>query len=399
MRIGGCILLAKNYVRERNNMKKTFKTFTTFKTFITTTILIALGLIAVAKPAVSNISPLNFIVAIAGNVQMKRPQCTGYKPVSIGTLVNPSDKLRLSKGASAKIQCTNLDVWDLGDPGEFSISQGCPSSRPVLRRRNRTTTRTRTGNDSTVPYLIIPRNSKVLTSQPKLRWNPVAGVKKYQVQLSGPNGFNWKTEVNQPQAVYSGKEPLKPGFRYWLNVTTDNGVTTKNKDNVGFTVMSEADSQRVKTGITKLQQQGLKGEGNILALAHLYRSNDLHGDAIDLISDFIKKDKSIQKYRSIQKGKPSSAVHQLLANTYQQVGLNLLAREKYMNALKLAQTEKNLEAQALIQTSLGEIDFSFNKFQDALQWYEAAQVGYQELGDRTKAKELREKVNQLKGRV
>lgn len=378
---------------------KIFKIFKTFKIFTTITILIALVLIALAKPAVSNISPLNFIVAIAGNVQIKRPQWTGYKPVSIGTLVNPSDKLRLSKGASAKVQCTNLDVWDLGDPGEFSISQGCPSSRPVLRRPNSTTTRTRTGNDSTVPYLIIPRNSKVLTGQPKLRWNPVAGVKKYQVQLSGPNAFNWETEVNQPQAVYSGKEPLKPGFRYWLTVSTDNSVTTKNKDNVGFTVMSEVDSQRVKAEIAKLQQQGLKGEGNVLALAYLYRSNDLHGDAIDLLSEFIQKDKSIQKGKLIQQGNPSSAVHQLLANTYQQVGLNLLAREQYMNALKLAQTEKNLEAQAIIQTNLGEIDFSFNKFQDALQWYKSAQLGYQGLGDRTKVKELQEKVNQLKGRV
>ena len=174
-----------------------------------------------------------------------------------------------------------------------------------------------------------------MTSQPKLRWNPVEGVTKYQVRLSGPD-VNWlKKNVTKPWVVYDDKEqPLKPGFRYWLTVTADNGVTTKNKDNVGFTVMSEADSQRVKAEITKLQQQGLKGEGNVLALAYLYRSNDLHGDAIDLISDFIKKDKSIQK------SKPSSAVHQLLANTYQQVGLNLLAREQYMNALKLAQTEK-----------------------------------------------------------
>ena len=224
-----------------------------------------------------------------------------------------------------------------------------------------------------------------MTRKPQLRWNRVAGVTKYQVRLFGPD-VDWHKNVNRSQVLYSGKKPLKPGYRYWLTVSTNNGVTTKS-EKTGFTVMSEADSQRVKAEIAKLQQQGLKGEGNVLALAHLYRSNNLHADAIDLLSEFI------------QKGKPSSAVHQLLANTYQQVGLNLLSRQQYLTALELAQAEKNLEAQTIIQASLGEMDFSFNKLQDALRWYQAAQVGYQGLGDRTKAQELQEKVNQLKGRV
>ena len=229
--------------------------------------------------------------------------------------------------------------------------------------------------------------------QPKLRWNPVVGVTKYKVQLSGPD-VDWETNVNQPWVVYDDKEqPLKPGSRYWLTVITTNNDVTKKSKKIGFTVMSEADSQRVKAEIAKLQQQGLKGEGNVLALGHLYRSNNLHGDAIDLLSEFIEKGKSIEK------GKPSSAIHQLLADTYQQVGLNSLARERYLTALKLAQTEKNLEAQAIIQESLGEIDSFFNEYQYALRWYEAAQVGYRELGDRAKAEELQEKVNQLRGRV
>lgn len=356
------------------------------KNLVAISTLITLGLMAVAKPALSNANGLNLIFAITGNVQVKRPSWTGYKRVYVGTLVNSSDKLRLTKGASAKIQCTNLDVWDLASPGEFSVSQGCPSSRTVLRRPDSNTIPTRAGNDPTIPYPISPRNSSILTRQPKLRWNQIAGVTKYQVRLFGP-GVDWRTNVNQPQVVYSGKEPLKPGSRYWLTVTANNGVTTKNKDNPGFTVMSEADSQRVKAEIAKLQQQSLKGEGNVLALAHLYRSNNLHGDAIELLSEFI------------QKGKPSSAVHQLLASTYQHIGLNLLAREQYLTALKLAQTEKNLEAQAIIQASLGKMDVSLDKLQDALRWYEAAQVGYRGLGDRVKVEELQEKVNQLKGRV
>jgi CHAT domain len=187
------------------------------------------------------------------------------------------DKLRLTKGASVKVFCTNLSIWNLSSPGESSISQGCPSNRSVIRRIDSTTSFTRAGDDPTIPYLISPRNSSILTSQPKLRWNAVAGATKYQVRLFG-RGVDWQTEVNQPHVVYSGKEPLKPGYTYWLTVTADNGVTTENKDNAGFTVMSEADSQRVKAEIAQLQQQGLKSEGNVLALAHLYRSNKLNAE-------------------------------------------------------------------------------------------------------------------------
>lgn len=373
--MGGCILLIKNYIR--NKMKKNIVAITTLITF---------ALTVLATPALSNTNGLNFIFAISGNVEIKRPRWTGYKPVNVGTLVNSSDKLRLTKGASAKVFCTNLSIWNVRSPGESSVSQGCPSNRTVIRRIDSSTSFTRAGNDPTIPYLISPRSSNILTSQPKLRWNAVAGATKYQVRLFG-RGVDWQTEVNQPQVVYSGKEPLKPGYTYWLTVTADNGVTTENKDNAGFTVMSEADSKRVKAEIAQLQQQGLKSEGNVLALAHLYRSNNLNADAIDLLEELVKK------------GSRSSAVYQLLGSIYQQVELNLLARERYLTALKLAQTEKNLEAQAIIQASLGGVDFSLDKLQDALRWYQAAQVAYRGLGDVAKVQELQEKVDDLKGRV
>ena len=375
--MGGCILLIKNYVRVRNKMKKNIVAITTIITF---------ALTVLATPALSDTNGLNFIFATSGKVEIKRPRWTGYKPVYVGTLVNSSDKLRLKKGTSAKVFCTNLSIWNVRSPGESSVSQGCRSNRTILRRIDSSTSFTRAGNDPTIPYLISPRSSNILTSQPKLRWNAVAGATKYQVRLFG-RGVDWRTEINQPRVVYSGKEPLKPGYTYWLTVTADNGVTTENKDNAGFTVMSEADSKRVKAEIAQLQQQGLKSEGNILALAHLYRSNNLNADAIDLLEELVKK------------GSRSTAVYQLLGSIYQQVELNLLARERYLTALKLAQTEKNLEAQAIIQASLGEVDFSLDKLQDALRWYQAAQVGYRGLGDTARVQELQEKVDDLKGRV
>lgn len=357
------------------------------RNLVATTTFVVLCLITLATPALSNPVGFNLIFAINGNVQIKRPRWTRYKKIYAGTLVNSSDKLRLTRGASAKVFCSNLSIWTLPSPGVSSISRGCPSgSRAVLRRPNSNTSFTRAGNNPNIPYSITPRNSKILTSSPHLRWNAIAGVTKYQVRLSGP-GVDWKTEVSEPQVVYSGKEPLKPGYRYWFTVTADNGATTENQNKPGFTLMSEAEISRVKAEIVKLQQQGLKDEDETIALAHLYRSNELYSDAIDLLSGFIQKDNA------------SAIVYQLLGSTYQQVGLDLLAREKYLTALKLAETEKNLEAQATIQESLGEVDFSLDNLQDALQWYQAAQVSYLRLSDIRKTLKLQNNVNKIKARI
>ena len=206
------------------------------KQFLPITILLVLALITFAKPAGSNIAPLNIIIAISGNVQIKRPQWTGYQPISVGTSVNSSDTLILTKGASAQVQCTNLDLWQLVSPGEFPISQGCPfSSRPILRRPDTNTTFTRAGNNPKQPYPISPRNTKVFTNRPKLRWNQVAGVTNYQVRLFGPPGFEWEDKnINQPHIIYSGDKPLNYGDRYWFTVTGEKYSSTEKSEYCRF---------------------------------------------------------------------------------------------------------------------------------------------------------------------
>ena len=350
-------------------------------------ILLSLPLVIVATPGLTQQNSLNFIFGISGNVQIKRDGRSNYQRVYIGSLLNSSDCLRLAKGSSAKVFCNNLSTWNISSQGEFSVSSGCPSVKePILFINGSNRVDTRTPNDPAIPYIISPRDTAILSGKLNLRWNVVKGATSYQVLLRGP-GVNWTTEVKQPEVVYSGKQTLQPGSRYRVIVTADNGVSSESEAPTGFTSLSQEDAKRVKAQITQLQKQPLTDESKILASAYLYKSNDLNAEAIDLLAGLVK-----QKSQT-------TAVYQLLGSLYQQVGLNRLAKEQYETALKLAQAQTNLEAQAIIQASLGEIDIALNNLQQAYQSLQAAQSRYRALGDEQQVQQLQQKLDDLKRRL
>jgi hypothetical protein len=88
----------------------------------------SLFVISVARPGISQQESLNFISEIKGNVEIKRDGRKDYQKAYVGDLVNPKDRLRLGKGASAKVFCNNLDVWNPKSQREFLVSQGCSST-------------------------------------------------------------------------------------------------------------------------------------------------------------------------------------------------------------------------------------------------------------------------------
>lgn len=353
-----------------------------------TSTLLTLGLVAIATPGLTGQKGLNIIFAVQGNVSIKREGRSSYQRIYIGALVNTLDKLRLDNKASVKVLCDNLQIWNIGSQGEIPVSQGCTSVvNTILIRPGSRLAPTRAGSDPSIPYLISPRDSGILARQPMLRWNPVAKATSYQVRVLGP-GINWQTQVKQPQVVYGG-ESLKPGFRYWVTVTANNGASNQQEEGRfrGFSVLSDADRQRINTEVTQLQQQPLDNEVKALTLAHLYRGNKLNADAINLLESWVKK------------GSQNATVFHLLGSIYQDVGLNQLAQERYLTGLKLATAQKNLETQAITQASLGEVNVALDKLQDAVQWYQAALGSYRQLGDTGEVGKLQQKLNELKGRV
>ncbi len=284
---------------------------------------------------------LNFISEIKGTVEIKYNGNSKYEEIYPGVLLNTLDKLRLSKNASAKVMCNNLFVWEIDSQGEFPVSKGCPSTKTPVFRKNTSTDDTRAANNSNIPYLISPRNSAILKEKPTLRWNSVSGATSYRLQIfSVGQEFNWTKKVNEPTVVYSGDKTMPPGI-YKVNITANNGASTKGKDDsVTFIVSDKKDISKVNGYVEKLQKMSLSNTSKTLALAHLYRSYDFNAKAIELLEKLVKD------------GNQTTAVHQLLGSIYQQIGLNELAKERYLKAMELASAEGNLKAQKNIKSEI-----------------------------------------------
>ena len=109
----------------------------------------------------------------------------------------------------------------------------------------------------------------------------------------------------------------------------------------------------------------------------------------------------------IEQGGKTRAVYQRLGNIYQEVGLNRLAKQRYLTALELAakeqaEKEQNLaekEEKALIQYRLGEVNQTIGELKDSYKWYQAARDSFRTLGNQELVQELQEKLDYLKQQV
>lgn len=108
-------------------------------------ISLSLLLIGLVRPGISQEDSLNFISEIKANVEIKRHGRKDYQKAYVGDFVNPLDKLRLGKGASVKVVCNNLAVWNPKSQGEFLVYQGCSSTREPSMRPD---SETRSGGNS-----------------------------------------------------------------------------------------------------------------------------------------------------------------------------------------------------------------------------------------------------------
>ena len=289
---------------------------------------------------------LNFISEIKGNVEVKYNGNSEYEKLYPHSTLNYSDKLRLPKNASVKVLCNNLSLGKFDSQGEFPVSKGCPSTEKPVFRRDTLTDNTRAPNNPNnpnIPYLISPRNTAILNGKPTLRWNPVSGASSYQVQVySFGEEFNWTSKVNEPMVVYSGNQPIQPGI-YKVNITASNDASTEDDDSVFFFVADEKVISQVNGYVEQLEQMSLNNVSETLALAHLYRNDDFNAKAIELLERLVKD------------GNQTTAVYQLLGSTYQKIGLNDLAKERYLKARELARAQGNLKARKDIQSQLDRI--------------------------------------------
>jgi hypothetical protein len=347
--------------------------------------MIALVLVFVfSRPGQSVSIGSNLIVAIqpVGQVKMKRPAWRDYKPALIGTFLNSNDRLLVSSNASAQVLCRNRRVWQVPKGQESIVYQGCGRTPPAPEPQNPDTVDTRAINKPGVPYIISPRKTSIVDTRPTLRWNAVPGVSDYQVEVVGAELY-WTISTRETSIKYSGETPLQPGSHYWLVVKTESGESSLSEGVFGFTVLSESEEAEILLARDDLQQKQLSEMAEVVALADLYQSNNLKRAAINQLEAAISDEIE------------SVAIYRLLGKVYQQVGLNRLAKDRYLKGLELAEQAEDIESQALIQGSLALINVILDEPEEGRQQLEMSQRLYQELGDTEKARKIEEQFRNI----
>ena len=350
----------------------------TFKTL--TGIVFSLMWLGSVVPSLANPTALNFISEIKGEVQLKRSEWNSYHRANVGDLLNPSDELQLGSDASATIMCSNLSIWVLEGDSVTQVSDGCPTGTLTQSRPNSLRVRSRAPNE-TIPYIISPRNTTLLTNRPILRWNAVPGATRYKVQVQDAGlTLDWQMETSNTEIEYPGEPPLQQDFYYLLIVETDKGDSSEKEQgaDLSFTLLDEQKAKSVRKEIAQIKQLKLSQEAEGLALAYLYQSYDLKAEAIELLEGFVKQ------------GSQTAAVYQLLGDLYLQVGLNQPAKSSYLQALEIAQRTEDLEGQAEAQFGLGKVEYGLGKKTEPIEWLTQAQTNYQKLGDRSKVDEVQQ---------
>jgi hypothetical protein len=338
-------------------------------------------------PVSANDGGFHLVTESQGDVKSQR-KGQKVQPVHVGDRLRTTDKLLLGKGGRAKVLCQNLATWSPNKAGSFEIATGCKvSGRSVLQSVNSDRIPTRSSNDPKIPYIISPRNTKIIESEPLLKWNPVAGAKSYRVSVTGPD-VNWDTTVTQSQVVYGGTDPLKPRIRYRVMVTAESGESSNSDVVTGFERLDDVAVTQLKSDIAAvLEQKDLSEEATVLAITHLERSNELYGSAIDRLEQWLNQ------------GNQSAAIYQLLGDLYLQVELPRLARKPYIEGLKLMRQSKKMTDEATTLSNLGEIDELLGELREAIFWLKSAKNIYQQLADEERVQTTEIKLSDLQRRI
>ncbi|NEP05441.1 MAG: hypothetical protein F6K25_24130 [Okeania sp. SIO2G4] len=342
-----------------------------------------------ATPVLS--SPVHRIIDFQGNVQVKKAQWKGFHQAEFGITLSNKDKIKLGSNAWVKVYCSDLNQYTVKQPRTYLVSEVCPKGEGVIRLcpdcnndRLRPLVFKEKGLQKR-PYLISPRKTKVFNDSLTIHWNQVPGVTNYKVKVEGLKE-EWEAETNEAKILYGGN--LEPGQHYIVTVVADNGVTSIEEDDgrySNFTVLKEEEAKTLREQVVIIAQQELSQEQEGLILAYFYRGNKLNFEAIQVLEKLVKS------------GSQTATVYQLLGDTYQRVGLNLMAKEPYQQGLALTGEQEKSEVKAMMQWGLGEVEYLLGNWDEAAEWLQKARVNYLALGKQLN-KEDEELINDALGR-
>jgi hypothetical protein len=307
------------------------------------------------------------------------------EPVPIHIITGTHDEARVRRdgwsGFSNLSLGASLQFGDLIDPGEETIiilcadltehavtqldAVPCSQERSVLMQEGQSMAGWQRGaiEDITIPFLIAPRATIVLTAQPLIRWNPIPSVEGYRVIVRGDD-LRWSADVADPEIhklLYPDDAPsLVPGASYTIEViavTAGEGEVSSNDEDVSgvsFTIMAEDEVEAIETTIAEIHAS--IDDENIASLVDVrfYTQNNLFAEAVQTLLP-ISGDLLDTECPTKSAVSQSPVVYLILGELYLRTQLERYAAIAYDCALDLAAIGSDLESQALAATALARL--------------------------------------------
>jgi hypothetical protein len=343
-----------------------------------------------------------------GRVRVQREKRTDWTPARQGTELRQGDQILPDRGVRIRVRCPNTQQPVLVKAGVPSGLGSICIKWATRDARGSQAAETLGGVNSSIPYLISPRHSLLLSNTPTIRWNSVINAAEYTVEVMSPTGLIWKVQTKNNQIVYAGK-PLQAGVPYSVTVRTNTGKSSQDDrapnreqpaSNLEFRILRPSEAATIKAEATELSPNN---EADALDLARLYsnfvlpesviqnyqlsadtyQTYSLTGDAIELLESLVRQ------------GKQSPIVYRNLGDLYWQIGLVTPAEANYLKAIKQVKGLEDLEDWTLAHHSLAKVYAAIDNSKQTLQHYRQAKVGYIFLGDQGLADDLDRRIERL----
>lgn len=316
-------------------------------------------------------SPIHLVVDVTGGVTLKRAAWQAEDTLTFGTEVALGDLLRLTDTrAAVTIVCADLQVITISGRLNAYHAVACPEATPILTYRSLPIVPLRSQIAPTLPRILSPRATYLLSNRPEFRWQSVTDA-SYLVRLKQlPNHTLWEITTTENHIPYPDAAPLTAGFSYLLEVdaVADDQVYSSRAEgptDISFRLLDIAQAQEVIALQDAITQSPLSPEAQALVLAHMYATYALYSDAITLLTPLMQAAPLLR-----------------LGTLYESIGLITYAELCYQHGLEIALHAGSLEHQAHASASLGNLfKRHYNNSSQAAHFYRLAAQHYGSLGD------------------
>ena len=301
-----------------------------------------------------------FVLQSSATAPVRRAGWTEFTHLSLGAGL-PAGDLLDPKDNPIVVICA-----DLSKQVVTTISPvPCPKDRTIIAQNQMALAGWRRGPlpDPTIPYLISPRKTLIISSTLLILWNPVNQADSYQVTVRG-EGLEWSTLIQSADAhslVYPKDAPqLRSGVPYTVEIVAlaQGAILSSSADEVpdtSFHVIATDQLAQIQPLLDKVHTQITSKSIANLIDAQLYVQNGLYADALDVLLNAQTSKDTTSDFLA------SPIPDLVLGNIYLSTGVQLEAAGAYENALLLAQNASDLESTALALTGLARLTSSSDR--------------------------------------